>query len=63
MVDDLSVHCLHLLEDPFPLVDYGKCPKTFFSIPFCKEIFLFMQLFLAMLNGIVNSVDPDHTAV
>ena len=43
---------------------YSKCPKilntlfhTFFGV-----FSLLMQLFLKMLSGMANSVDPDQTA-
>ena len=43
---------------------YSKCPKisnTLFHI-FSAKILLFMQLFLKILSGMANSVDPDQTA-
>ena len=45
------------------LIDYGKCPsfKHFILYFFCVNL-LFMQLFLKILSGMSNSVDPNHTA-
>ena len=43
---------------------YSKCPKisdTLFHI-ILAYILLFMQLFLKILSGMANSVDPDQTA-
>ena len=44
--------------------DYSKCPKILNTLlqTFLAEILLFMQLFLKILSGMVNSVDPDQTA-
>ena len=36
--------------------------RTLYSIPFWPEFFFFMQLFLKILSGMANSVDPDQTA-
>ena len=46
------------------MTNYGKCPKipnTLFHFILAK-ILLFMQLFLKVLSGMANSVDPDQTA-
>ena len=43
---------------------YGKCPKisnTLFGT-ILALILLFMQLFLNILSGMSNIVDPDQTA-
>ena len=45
-------------------MEYGKCPKisiTLFHI-FFALILLFMQLFLKLFRGKVNSVKPDQAA-
>ena len=36
--------------------------QTLYSIPFLAWILFFMQLFLKILCGKINSVDPDQTA-
>ena len=44
---------------------YGKYPKisnTLVYILFFAQIFLVMQMFLKILNGMVNNADPDQTA-
>ena len=44
---------------------YGKCPKisnTLFPTILAK-ILLLMHLFLKILSGMANSVDPDQTAL
>ena len=42
---------------------YGKCPKISNFVPylFCQH-FAFTHLFLEILSGMANSVDPDQTA-
>ena len=45
-------------------IEYGKCPKNLNTIPyflFCQH-FAFMQMFLKIISGMANSVDPDQTA-
>ena len=43
--------------------EYGKCPKTSNTLfhTFLAQILLFMQLFLKILSGMANCVDPDQT--
>ena len=43
---------------------YGKCPKILNTLfhTFFTKIFLFMQLFLKIVSGMANSIDPDQTA-
>ena len=55
--------CIYTLFTQAYLSDYGKCPsfKYFMSL-FLAKILLFMQLFLKILTGMVNSVDSDQTA-
>ena len=36
--------------------------RTLYSKLFVPNFFFFMQLFLKILSGMTNSVDPDHTA-
>ena len=45
-------------------VEYGKCPKisNILFHMFLAFSFLFIQLFIKILSGMVNSVDPDQTA-
>ena len=47
----------------FSIKTYGKCPNilTLYSILFFAYFLLFMQLFLKILSGMSNSVDPDQT--
>ena len=40
---------------------YDKCPKILKTL-FHTILSLFMQLFLEILSGMANSVDPDQTA-
>ena len=48
--------------DPLVLLhEYLKILNTLFHI-ILALILLFMQLFLKMLSGMANSVDPDQTA-
>ena len=43
---------------------YSKCPKILNTLlhTFFVQILLFIQLFLKILSGKANGVDPDQTA-
>ena len=36
--------------------------RTLYSILYLRNVFLFMPLFLKILSGMANSLDPDQTA-
>ena len=54
------------VSNPLKMItEDGKCPNTLNTLfhTVCAYILLFMKLFLNMLNGMANSVDPSQTAL
>ena len=62
----LETGVLSVVLGKFGILVYDKYPKKFrtlYSILFWpKFCFLYSELFLKVLSGMANSVDPDQTA-